>query len=342
MINQKPKRILISRTDSIGDVVLNLPVAGVLKKLFPAAELLFLGKDYTKDVINSCKHIHQFISWDELQLLKPEEAIDYLKQLNIDVIIHAFPRPEIASLAKKAGIPHRIGTTGRAYHLTTVNHLVLLSRKRSDLHEAQLNLKLLKPLGWKKELALDEIHKYYGLTKLSKLSHETKSSLSPNKFNLILHPKSKGSAREWGLDNFNQLIDILPKNQFKIFITGTREEGQLMKEALLDKHDFIHDLTGKLSLSQLIAFIASADGLVAASTGPLHLAAALGIHAVGIYPPIRPMHPGRWAPIGIKAKYFVKNKSCSQCRKISGCHCMAEIQAVEVVNYLVGKCLNAK
>jgi len=64
---------------------------------------------------------------------------------------------------------------------------------------------------------------------------------------------------------------------------------------------------------------------VAASTGPLHLAAALGIKAIGIYPPIRPMHPERWAPIGEKATFLVKDKECDECRKQGPCHCMQEI-----------------
>ena len=335
MIKHKPKRILICRTDSIGDVMLTLPMAGVLKNLFPDCELLFLGKNYTRNVIECCEHINAFVNWDEMQNNSPSEAIDQISQLNVDVIIHAFPRPEIAQLAKKAQIPHRIGTSGRAYHFRTVNHPVFFSRKRSDLHEAQLNLKLLKPLGWKKELSLDEVSKYYGFTKVPDPSPETKTLLNLNKFNLILHPKSKGSAREWGVNNFNQLIETLPKDRFEIFITGTEDEGNLIRDELLSKHDFIHDLTGKLNLKQLIAFIASADGLVAASTGPLHLAAALGIHAIGIYPPIRPMHPGRWAPLGEKATFIVKNISCSDCRKINTCHCMAEIKTIEVVNLLM-------
>lgn len=44
--------------------------------------------------------------------------------------------------------------------------------------------------------------------------------------------------------------------------------------------------------------------MVASGTGPLHLAAALGINAIGLFPTIRPIHPGRWQPIGMKAHFF--------------------------------------
>ena len=81
-----------------------------------------------------------------------------------------------------------------------------------------------------------------------------------------------------------------------------------------------------MNLDEFISFIAHADGLIANSTGPLHIAAALGKMALGIYPPIRPMHPGRWAPLGPKAAFFVLNKSCQECKSNPAlCHCIREI-----------------
>jgi ADP-heptose:LPS heptosyltransferase len=95
------------------------------------------------------------------------------------------------------------------------------------------------------------------------------------------------------------------------------------------------DITGKMSLPQFIAFIHKANYLVAASTGPLHIASSLGIGAIGIYPPIRPMHPGRWKPIGKNAKALVVNKSCENCRKTpASCVCMNMIQAQQVAEFI--------
>jgi ADP-heptose:LPS heptosyltransferase len=89
-----------------------------------------------------------------------------------------------------------------------------------------------------------------------------------------------------------------------------------------------------MSLNQLIAFIDYSDALVAASTGPLHIAAALGKVAIGIYPPIKPMHPGRWAPVGKKATYLVLDKNCSDCKNEGLCHCMSEIKPHQVKQIL--------
>ena len=326
-----PETIIISRTDSIGDVVLTLPVAGVLKELFPKCKVLFLGRSYTKEVTACSEFVDRFVNMDEIEQLSDQrQQIEKFKALNADVIIHVFPNPLIATLAKKAGIKIRIGTAGRIYHLNSCNKPVIFSRKRSELHEAQLNLKLLKPLGYTAIPELNELIKYYGFTKIPVPEKTLARQLDPDKKNLILHPKSKGSAREWGLDNFSKLIDLLPEEKYRIFISGTEEEGKLFRNHFNLNKKNVTDISGTMSLKQFIAFIARCDGLVAASTGPLHIAAATGIVALGIYPPIKPMHPKRWAPLGPKAGYLVKDIFCEDCRKGGSCHCMTEITPQQV------------
>ena len=336
------KTFIISRTDAIGDVVLTLPVAGVLRSLYPSARILFLGRAYTRDIIDACVHIDGFLDWDQLKeaspALRPPEASPsrQLAATGADTIIHVFPNKSIARAAWQARIPQRIGTTNRLYHWLYCNIRVPLSRKNSPWHEAQLNLRLLEPLGARESYTLEEISGFYGLTRLANLPPAVAALLSPDRFNLILHPKSRGSAREWGLDNFRQLIALLPRKRFNIFLTGTAAEGKLL-EPLRQEFPFLTDLTGRLSLGELMSFIARADGLVAASTGPLHLAAALGINALGIYPPIRPMHPGRWAPVGKKAAVFVEKKDCDTCRQTGDCACMRAISPQVLSEYLQQK-----
>ena len=318
-------KVIISRTDAIGDVVLTLPMAGVLRELYPESRIYFLGRSYTREVVEASVYVDEFINWDEYKDLPEAEAVENMKAIGADTIIHVFPNKQIARLSRRAGISQRIGTTNRIYHWLTCNTLVRLSRRHSPYHEAQLNLKLLVPLGAAALYSLDEIGGYYGLTRLAPLASDIAGRIDPHRFNLVLHPKSRGSAREWGLDNFGELIRLLPKDRFNIFITGTAAEGDLVKP-LLNEHPGVVDLTGRLSLAELMTFLSRVDGLVAASTGPLHLAAALGINALGIYPPIKPMHPGRWAPIGPKAAVFVKDTDCEACRKTGDCVCMRSVQ----------------
>ena len=343
------KNIILSRTDSIGDVILTLPMAGVLKRYIPGCTITFLGRSYTKPAIEACENVDHFLAWDEIQL---PDARYRIKDLNADLIIHVFPDRTICKLAKQAGIPIRIATSHRWFTQLYCNELLHFSRMNSDLHEAQLNLKMLAPLGITEEFTLAEIPNYYGLTKLPSgnptpspspkgegSSSEPASGIrhpASGILNLILHPKSKGSAREWGLDNFSRLIDLLPKDKFNVFITGTKEDGYLMKDFLEKHKDDVTDLTGKLTLSELISFIASCDGLVAASTGPLHIAAALGKHVLGLYAPMKPIYPKRWAPLGKNADYLVFDKEgCTDCKKSTDCSCIRGIRPEEVAEKLV-------
>lgn len=330
------KRIIISRTDAIGDVILTLPVCGLIKKHFPDSNIIFLGRTYTKAIINCCEFVDEFVNVDELFKLNDTEVIARLKELNADTLIHVFPNKKIARLAKKAKIKNRIGTTNRLFHWGTVNKLVKLSRKNSTLHEVQLNCKLVSPLGINTVPTLQELANFIGFTKIPLLDNSYFSLIDSSKINVILHPKSNASAREWSLKNYTALISLLPSEKYKIFISGTDKEKIILTDWIKTLPLHVVDITGKFSLEEFIVFISKADFLVAASTGPLHIAAAAGVGAIGIYPSIKPMHPGRWQPIGKNANYVCIDKLCNDCRNDSRqCLCMDKISAADVAKLLV-------
>jgi ADP-heptose:LPS heptosyltransferase len=317
-------KIILSRTDNLGDVVLTLPVAGFLKEQDPKNEVYFIGKAYTRPIIEACQFVDKFLDKDEI--LKDSEKLASLKA---DAIVFIFPDQDLASVAKKAKIPLRIGTSHRWWHWLYCNKRIDFSRKNSSLHEAQLNFKLLEGLNFNLEPNFGLIADWYGL-KTPDLTPELQNLLSKEKLNVILHPKSKGSAREWHLDSYFALAQNNPDIQF--FVTGTQAEGDLIQSQKPDllALENVYNLAGKFSLSEFFMFISICDGLVACSTGPLHIASALGIHALGIYPPIQPMHPARWQPIGKKAKVLVLDKDCSDCRKTENCSCINAISVAEV------------
>ena len=323
--------LIISRTDGIGDVVLTLPVAGLMKKIYPGVKIWFVGRSYTAPVVAACEHIDEFINWDEVSEYTPRKRIEFFKNLQADAIVHVFPNRELARTAYHSNIPLRVGTSHRFHHWLFCNRLVPVGRKGSPLHEAQLNARLFRPLGVSGMPTLDELMPLMGLTRPEVLDEAFARVLDPGRFNLILHPKSKGSAREWGIDNVSELIRLLPKDRYKIFISGSSEDGAALQPHFATWGSSVTDITGKMPLAQFIAFIHKADGLVAASTGPLHIAAALGKVAVGLYAPMRPIHPGRWAPLGPRAGYLVLDKQCQLCRHDNHCACIESIVPTDVV-----------
>lgn len=326
------KRIIVSRTDNLGDVVLTFPLCGLIKSRYPETRIIFLGKGYTRPLIERCSHVDEFLDLDEIRRIPGEAGqVAALQAVKADAILHVFPEKLVCRLAQKARIPVRIATLRRLFTLTTCNYRINIPRRHSPLHESQLNLKLLRPLGIESILSLQEIAEYYGLSTRS-------GQVQPapgGPFRLILHPRSKGSAREWGTENFGRLIDLLPEERYQIFITGTREEGASIQPFLDRYRSRVTDLTGQHSLGELIDFIGGCDALVSASTGPLHIAAALGKKAIGLYAPMRPIHPGRWAPVGRDAHFLVNGaENCNDCRKSGDCHCIRSITPESVARLL--------
>ena len=308
--------------------MLTLPICGVLKKHFPEIKITFLGRSYTEAIIKSCSHVDQFINWDSLSKENSETQIAQFKAIGADTIIHVFPDKEVVTLAKKAGIPNRIATGRRWHTLMNCNYPVFFTRKNSDLHESQLNIKLLQPLGITDIPTLAEMPDLYGFHANGTVPEKLLSILNNGKKNIILHPLSKGSAVNWSMVKFQELANLLEENKFNVFVSGTQAEGDKIRTSFSFEKANVHDITGMLNLNEFIAFISRCDELVAASTGPLHIASALGLKAIGLYSPKRPIHPGRWAPIGKNAQYIVAPSHPEQGE--------LEISAEEVVSLVVG------
>lgn len=320
---------LLSRTDSIGDMILTLPMAGLLKKIHPGCKVIILGKNYTRSVVECAQHVDSFLDIDTLPI-HPKACAEFLNALGITDVIHVFPVKQVAFQLARTG-KRRIGTVNRWYHWLTCNQLIQLSRKNSPYHEAQLNALLLKKSGL---IEMPSLEALAGLISLQAPSIDelTAVYLSTDRTNVILHPKSKGSAKEWGLKNYAELAAMLPENKFNVMVCGTAEEGKLIGNTF-ESIPAVKNLTGKFSLIQYMALIEKADALIAASTGPLHIAAAFGKTAIGLFSEKRPIHPGRWAPLG-KNAIVVSDKNCKRCQQGKDCDCVSRISPQTILNLL--------
>ena len=324
--------IAVARTDSIGDVMLTLPLLHVLRENFPEAKISFIGRTYTQPIVELNKNVNQFIDWDDVSAGSKKEQIAFLKEKEIDALIFAFPEKKIVQAAFWANIKFRIATFGRMHTLLYCNKKVIFSRKKSELHESQLNFHLLAPLGINKIPELEEIQNYYDLNIPQVTLPETiQEKLSQSKKNIILHPKSQGSAVEWSEENFLQLTQMLTEKGFTVWFTGTEKEGKLVPKLSSIKQENVFPVFGQLTLPQLMHFIYLSSGLVAASTGPLHIAAAFGKPAIGLFSPRRPIHPGRWKPIGKNATVLVSSQLCEGCKTNGTCTCMQNITPDQVL-----------
>lgn len=127
------------------------------------------------------------------------------------------------------------------------------------------------------------------------------------KFHLVLHPLSRGSALDWRLENYLEVMRQLQiSGKYFISITGTEKEGEIIREQCPELiQEANANLIGQLDLGELVGFLSMVDGVLACSTGPLHIASQLGKRTLGLFPDLKPMHPGRWQPIGPQSQVIV-------------------------------------
>jgi len=327
------KHIVISRTDSIGDVILTLPVCAKLKELYPHCTITFLCKRYTAAIVKNYQCVDHILLADDLQKDTLQEQIQTISNSHYDAIVHVFPNKQFGKLFKKAKVKYRIGTSHRIHHWFSCNIRPRFTRKGSHLHESQLNFKLLSFFGIQAVPSLEKIKSYNKHFQVPSIDlHSEVASLNFEN-TICLHPKSQGSAVEWPMENYVELASKLVENGKTVCFTGTDKEGDLFRD-LIPKHERIVDSTGKLNINQLQYLIKESHGLVACSTGPLHIAAILERKAVGLFCPRIPIHPGRWMPLGSKAVAVVNDSNCEQCNKGLPCDCITKITVEKVYNEL--------
>jgi heptosyltransferase III len=325
--------VIISRTDSIGDVLLTLPICAALKRDFPQLKIVFLASNYTIPVVQHCLAVDEIINATNWLKLPLEDQLAQLKSIKADAIVHVFPNKAIAQLAKKAKIPHRIGTSHRLFHLLTCNHRIDFTRKNSVLHEAQLNFHLLEPLGYAELPSFESLNDT--LTYFKASPKDIPLLFQNNLKKIILHAKSQGSAVEWPIEKYNELAKKLVARDFAVYFTGTEKEGLAIRQGI-EFGGNCYDTTGQFSLEELISFIDQSDLLLACSTGPLHIAGSLNKNCIGLFTPKKPMHPGRWKPLGKNSATITAREECPHATKES-CTCLSEISVDEVFHLILEK-----
>ena len=94
---------------------------------------------------------------------------------------------------------------------------------------------------------------------------------------------------------------------------------------------------GQLSIRELMAVIATAQVMVSGSTGPAHLAAALGVPNVSLFDPRRSALPIRWKPLGRGVLLRPDVPTCEKCigEACPYWECLDRFTVPEVANRVV-------
>ena len=138
---EKIKNVLISRTDRLGDVVLTLPLVSECKRNFTNAKVWMLVSKYTGELIEGYDDIDEVVYREDFY--SRSEMKEFFKKSGIDMVIHAFPRPDISYAAFLARVKYRVGTSTRWYSFA-YNYKVKQHRSECAQNEADYNLDLLE------------------------------------------------------------------------------------------------------------------------------------------------------------------------------------------------------
>ncbi len=330
----QPKNLLIVRTDRIGDVVLSLPLAGIIKKHFPSCRITFLLREYTKSLAQDNPFIDNILTLDELNTKIPIKGnASKLKKYNFDTSIVVYPTFITALIIFLSGIKNRIGTGYRWYSFL-FNKRVFVHRKYAEKHELEFNIDMLKKFGITEKITPENIAFDIHLTKDSEglvRKELENNNIRDDKPLIIIHPGSGGSAVDLPLLKFKDLISLLiNSSNVNIVLTGSKAEKKLCEELKISEN--IINFAGKFDLHELIALINLSDIFVANSTGPLHISAALGKYVIGFYPKILACSAKRWGPYSLKSYIFEPEIQCENCTReqCTGLDCMNSIDIHKV------------
>ena len=329
----QPKNILIVRTDRIGDVVLSLPLAAIIKKHFPECKVSFLLREYTKPLAVNNPNIDEVITIKEVEgRPSVKENVQLLKN-RFDVCIIAYPTYPIALILFLSNIKTRIGT-GYRWYSVLFNKKNYEHRKYGEYHELEYNVHLLQQLGIDEKVTEENV--LYGITPSIQDEERVKKDLNDLGINfskqiVIVHPGSGGSAVDLPISKMKEIVNNFSGEEVEILITGTTAEKELCQSLVVDKS--IINLAGKYNLSELIALINQCKVMIANSTGPIHIAAALGKNVIGFYPKFAAVSAKRWGPYTNKKNIFTPDIDCTNCtrKQCEKINCMDSIKTEDVV-----------
>ncbi len=279
-----------------------------LKFNYPDAKVDFLVNERVYLLVQDYPNINKVHAIEKDSL---RDILRICRAFGYDTVIVVRPLFSIALAAFIARIRHRLGTGYRWYSLLfNIRHFQ--HRKHSVKHELMYNLDLLDELGCKK---IESIKPKLQVKESSrgKIKEILRSrNVNPSKDLIILHPGTLGSARRWRVKNFARLIELLSNDEsceFSLIVTGTNSDRDVLNKLVNEVGSKIF-VIDDLNLEEFAALCEIAKMFVSNSTGPIHIAAAVGTFCIGFYSHVKSESEVRWGPCtDLKKIYTAKTNS---------------------------------
>ena len=334
-----PKKILIVRTDRLGDVILSTPVISNLKIAFPKAHIAFMCRPYTEQALVGNPHLDEVIVYDKYGkdkgFFSTIKFSFFLRKKKFDWVIVLHPTNRAHLLAFLAGIPVRIGWDKDFGFLLTKK--LCHTKSQGKKHELDYSLDVLKSL----DVSIKEKGTYFPLNKkaentVGKLL-KSKGLGSEDKF-VVIHPSASCVSKRWPIEYFKELIELLKKSFSLKIVVVTSESEKAFAQELAGNTEVI-DFRGRLDISELGVLLKKAALFISNDSGPVHIAASLDTPVISIFGRKDPgLSSTRWRPQGAKSYYVHKDVGCRVCLAHDcqkGFLCLKDIKPQELFEMIV-------
>jgi len=328
----KPKKILIIKPSSLGDIVQSLPVASALKEQFAAAEITWLVNDSYVELLGLCPAVDKVIPffrerWGRFgRLLKNiaewRKLVGGIRRERFDLVIDLQGLLRSGLLTAASGAPLRLGfRDAREGAWLFYNHRVQLPPALTQALKRYLFL--LHNLGCAETEPVfnikipPELMQWAGGQWQDSSLYPFHSSSPPMKSGggprIAVCPGGRWRTKRWPAAKYAQLLN---KFKGKVILVGAAADREVAAEIIAQLSGKITDLTGATNLVQLAAILAQADILITNDSGPMHLAAALGCPLVALFGPTDPHRTGPWTgPWGHQHRILFSDIFCRPCRR---------------------------
>lgn len=335
MIELKPKdRILISRTDRLGDLILALPFVETIKQRYPECRVDVISSLYASPILENNSNIDKILRVQNDQLLTnklyKKDLLLKIKGEKYNAVVVLYPERQISRMFYEAEIPVRIGTAGRFHSVFFTNRL-MHSRKKNLKHEFEYNLDFLRFFRRGKTVTFPNV--YLREKEINHAKRILKQAGVGENF-IVIHPGSGGSAERWPLENFIKLYRLLEEKGQVLVVSGSEAEGDIIDKTSKTLDIPLRRITGETDLRTLAAVLSLARVVVANSTGPLHLAVAVHTTGIGLYPSRKAMSPLRWGPLGKTDRVIQPTGVKCECPH-GQCKCMEMIKPEQVLKEIL-------
>lgn len=276
-------RILITRLSAIGDCVQTLPVAWALRERFPQAFIAWAVEGAAAPLVAAVPAIDQVIAVPKRMIASPAAAWRVralLRPWRFDLAIDPQSLSKSSAVGWLCGAQRRIGfASPRGREVSPWLNNVLVTSQRT--HMVERYLELLQPLG------IDQPRVRFDLEIPAEAQQIAATiAMQPDLAGgyAVVCPGAGWDSKRWPTERFAGVIRRLGQRQGlpTLVVWASERERNWAGEIARDAGGHAV-LAPRTSLLELAAILQQSRLVVAADTGPLHLAAALGAPCVGVF-----------------------------------------------------------